>query len=205
MDISGILKYLNEKYEPHTIIVYGSFINGSYTPESDFNVVLVSDTARKSNDTSVVNDVQLDAYIYNTRDIVESYSPAELIQIYDGNILLDEKGYGKFIVEDVQKYLHETARKSEGEKLYLRAWVQKMARRAEQPGAEGLYRLHWLLAESLEVYFNLHDLAYYGPKKSLLWLKENRSEDYELYLSALENCSVKRLKQWLRIVVKNWQ
>lgn len=201
MDVSGVLKYLTETYHPHTIIVYGSFVNGTYSPESDFDVVLISDEARKSNDTNVVDGIQLDAFIYNTRDITESYSPTELIQTYDGNILLDEKGYGKFIVENVQRYLRDTARKSEGEKLYLRASVRKMLRHAEHDDAEGLYHLHGILASSLETYFGLHDLPYYGPKKALQWLEEQRPADYALYYAALQNFTIESTKRWLEAVI----
>ncbi|MEH7459827.1 hypothetical protein V7183_22245 [Bacillus sp. JJ1127] len=56
-----------------------------------------------------------------------------------------------------------------------------MHRRAQKGDVEGNYRYHWLLVDSLSIYFSLKDIWYLGPKQSLKWLYENEREVYVLF------------------------
>ena len=59
-------------------------------------------------------------------------------------------------------------------------WAEKMLRRVEKNDAEGDYRRHWLLKDSLEHYFDRRGMWYLGPKKSMAWLKENDRKTYDV-------------------------
>jgi hypothetical protein len=61
-----------------------------------------------------------------------------------------------------------------------------MLRRSQKGDPEGNYRFHWMLKDSLEIYFNVKGLWYSGPKKSLEWLKQNDIVAYDLFESALD-------------------
>lgn len=37
---------------------------------------------------------------------------------------------------------------------------------------DGYYRWHWLLYDSLEIYFDVKGLHYYGPKKALRYMEQ---------------------------------
>ncbi len=54
-------------------------------------------------------------------------------------------------------------------------WCEKMLARSLRKDPEGYYRLHWVLVDSLEIYFDICSLKYYGPKKSLSYMKKKRS------------------------------
>lgn len=61
-----------------------------------------------------------------------------------------------------------------------------MYRRALKGDIEGDFRYHWLLVDSLEMYFNIKGIWFLGPKKSLSWLYENERDTYILFHNALQ-------------------
>ena len=61
-----IVDYLLSKYQPETIIVYGSFADGSNGPGSDFDALLLTDRMETNHDDSVVDGKPLDVFLYPT-------------------------------------------------------------------------------------------------------------------------------------------
>lgn len=200
MNLDGILRYLKESYDPHTIISFGSVARGTYTPESDFDVVVISDTAKLGTDTAEIDGVLLDAFIYNTRDVLET-TPTELLQIYESKLLLDEKGLGIWLKNNVRQYVQNRQKKTREEKNYLRSRMRKQLRRSEQGGAQGLYRLCWILKDSLDTYFSLRDELYYGPDDALERMQKNAPNDYALYEAAMREPTLAHCRAWVNVML----
>ncbi len=59
-----------------------------------------------------------------------------------------------------------------------------MQKRTRRNDAEGHYKYHCLLTESLEIYFKLNNPWYLGVKKSLRWLENNEPETFRMFESA---------------------
>ena len=59
-----IIEYLKQKFNPLTIIVYGSYANGTNNQNSDFDALVVSYDYQECHDTSFVGDIQLDVFVY---------------------------------------------------------------------------------------------------------------------------------------------
>lgn len=181
--IDKVKEYLIEKYNCHSIVLYGSYANNTETSESDIDLICFSDECESENDTSIFQGVQLDAWIYSTKMIENS---EELLHIRDGKVIHDEKGLSYKLLQEINEVFNKgPKKKTDEEKEFLVSWMKKMLRRAGKGDIEGDFRYHWLLVDSLEIYFNLRDLWYLGPKKSLRWLKENDEITYELYREAL--------------------
>ena len=72
-----------------------------------------------------------------------------------------------------------------------------MQNRSLKRDIEGDFRYHWMLNDSLEIYFKIINHWYLGPKKSLQWLKVNDPKAYKLFSKALnrsaENKDVENL------------
>lgn len=68
---------------------------------------------------------------------------------------------------------------------------------------EGYFRWHWLLTESLEIYFDIIRERYWGPKKALLKLRKSNSEAYEIYEAALKNFDRGSLSDWIAYLEKS--
>ena len=60
----GIVAYIKEKYDPLSLIVYGSYANGTNNQNSDFDALVIWRGDKQIHDTSFVGGVQLDVFVY---------------------------------------------------------------------------------------------------------------------------------------------
>ena len=51
--------------------------------------------------------------------------------------------------------------------------------------------------DSLEIYFDIKKLHYYGPKKSLRYMAQNDEEAFRIYSLALKNFEREKLSEWV--------
>lgn len=178
-----VTKYLIQKYNCHTIILHGSYSTGDFTQESDLDIVCFSDNTEDKNDVEVFEGIQLDVWIYDTEKMA---NPEQFLHINSGKILEDKKGLAKkFLINIEDIFNNGPDQPSNEEKEFLKAWLRKMYLRSNKNDIEGNYRFHWMLKDSLEIYFALNGLWYLGPKKSLIWLRENDEVAYNLFNNAL--------------------
>ena len=200
--LNYIIEYLIAEYSCHSIILYGSFANGSYTDESDIDLICFSDNHKKENDTTVLNDRQLDAWIYNTEAMDDA---TQFLHIRGGEILLDKKNKCIDFLNDIDKeFAMGPKQLTVKEKDFLRDWLQKMLRRAKKGDIEGNFRYHWMLTDALEIYFDIKGIWYLGPKKSLQWLYENDKGAYEIFDNALRiNADIGAIEGLVRYIAKS--
>lgn len=185
--VHHLKKYLIDKYNCHSIILYGSYANGDYTDESDVDVVCFCDEVENQNDTTFLQHRQLDAWIYNTEKMKDV---EEFLHTRDGEILLDRSGFCEGFLEKITEvYNNGPKLLSDTEKEFLKSWLQKMLNRSQKGDVEGNFRFHWMLTDSLEIYFKIKGLWYLGSKKSIKWLYDNDRDMYLLYEGAFRKHS----------------
>lgn len=193
-----IIEYIKNRYDPISVVVYGSFADGSNNEHSDFDALAIVKEGEKLHDVSFVGDIQLDLFIYPVSYFENDFDCAEIIQIFDGKIVFDSGDEGKKLKERVNKYLESLPyKKTAKENREQVEWCKKMLLRAKRRDTEGMFRWHWLLTESLEIYFDLLGKMYFGPKKSIKYMKEHRPEAFEKYSSSLENLDYTALENWI--------
>lgn len=192
-----IIDYITIKYDPHTLILYGSYADGSNNANSDFDALIITDKQCKFHDGTIIKGVKLDVFIYNTSHFIEDISCQNYIQIHDGEIIIDKYGMGKKLQNKVCEYIKSIPIKSKEEKEHLIDWCEKMYLRTKRDDTEGYFRWHWLLVDSLEIYFNINNEYYYGPKKSLKKLKVKDPQGYKYYSDALRKLDSNSLEVWL--------
>ncbi len=191
-----IFRYLVDTYRPEAIIVYGSFADGSAGAHSDFDALVIAGGAAR-HDASVVGGVVLDVFIYPAETFRGDYNPEEFIQVFDGKILLDSGGLAKRLQERVLETIERAPAKTDDEIRQALEWCEKMLARAARGDAEGYYRWHWLLVDSLEIYFDARRLRYFGPKKALRELERRDAEGFVLYSRALRDFTPDALARWI--------
>ena len=169
----GVLNYLTETYSPLAILAYGSYADGTWGPDSDFDALLLTGGGQAGHDVSFVEGVQLDVFLYPAGHFDGPFDPGQFPQLAEAVILLDRDGRGRALADRV------------------RAW------QAERRDAEGLFRWHWLLVDSLEICCGLLGAPYRGPKKSLRWLSGACPEGYRLYAAALARLDAAALEKWV--------
>lgn len=197
-----IIEYLKQKFNPLTIIVYGSYANGTNNQNSDFDALVVSYDYQECHDTSFVGDIQLDVFVYPLSYFTSDYDCGDFIRIFDGKIIEDKDQIGKAIKDNVIKYLNNLPRKTTAEIQSEIDWCVKMLQRSKRGDAEGMFRWHWLLTDSLEIFCDVVNHRYFGPKKSLIWMKENYPDAFERYEKALNTLNIENLENWI-IYLKN--
>lgn len=179
-----ITDYFIRSYNCHSIILYGSYVDGNFTDESDIDVICFTDQLiGNSNDTSFLGGKQLDAWIYETKKMKHIN---EFLRVKSGEILFDKRGICTQFLTNINELFQQGPKQlALEEKQHFQNWAHKMYRRAEQGDIEGHFRYHWLLVNILEIYFKIKGIWYLGPKQSLKWLYENDKEAYILFNCAL--------------------
>ena len=176
-----IIAYLKGKYAPRAIIVYGSYAEGSNNEHSDFDALLISEVDGELHDVSFVGGVQLDVFVYPPSRFEGGFDCGEFARIFDGNVILDTEGRGAALKKAVLDYIGSRPRKTEDELRAQIDWCRKMWQRTRRNDSEGMFRWHWLLTDSLEIFCDTAGQAYLGPKKSLRWMEMRYPEAFALY------------------------
>ena len=195
--MQAILDYLRTKYAPCALILYGSYADGSTNAHSDFDALAMVEEGEPSHDHEVIQGVQLDVFLYPRRMFSGDFDPAEFLAVYDGSVLWDTENLASALIQRVRAYVQAQPGKSDAENGQQVAWCRKMALRAARGDAEGWYRLHWLLTDSLEIYFGLKHWPYFGPKKGLRRMQREDVPAAELYGQALREGTLPAVRAWV--------
>lgn len=194
--MESILNYLYGTYAPDVLILYGSYADGTNNEGSDFDALVLTDHAAH-HDVSIVDGVQLDVWVYPVDYFSADDTLEEIVQISDGVVVHDPQGMGAALRERVKAYMAGKSEKSAEENAESLAWCRKMLARTARADAEGLYRWHWLLADSLEIACELLHQPYRGPKKSLRWLEQAQPDLYAVYTRVLAEFTQEALAAWI--------
>lgn len=193
----ALITYIQETYHPVSLIVYGSYSNGTYNLNSDFDALVISSDHEAYHDTSSVNGIPLDVFVYPEAYFEKEYDCEEFVQIFDGKIIMDSKDIGKTLQKNVLTYISSLPAKTDEELKGEIDWCVKMCERAKRNSVEGMYRWHWVLTESLEIFCDIMHHHYFGPKKSLKWMEETCPKAYGYYLKALTCFDMESLESWI--------
>lgn len=183
--LQKIQNELIQKYECHTIIIYGSRARGDYTEASDYDIVALRKNGEMERDCRFIDGFYLDVFIY-PEDIIKN-PDNYLIRIKDGIVLCQKDNLGETLLQKIHSIFSAGPIQTPAwEKHEISNWIMKMFQRAKQHDIEGNFRRHWLLHDLLECYFKLRNLWYLGPKESFRWLKNNDLSTYITFDKALK-------------------
>ena len=192
-----LLAYVRETYRPKSVLLYGSYADGTQDGDSDFDALVVANVPRPSHDSSVVDGVRMDVFIHPPSDFKGDWEPGDYPQLYDAKIMLDEDGLAADILAKVRNAVDSVPLPDPADALDDLKWCEKMLRRVGRGDAEGFFRWHWLLTDSLEISFALRGWRYFGPKKALTRMKAEDAEGFRIYQRALSSFTVESLSDWL--------
>ena len=191
-----IIHYLKETYQPDAVMIYGSFADNSANEHSDFDALVIANHD-KTHDASVIDGIILDVFIYPPDTFRTEYDPEEFVQVGDGKIVLDKEGIAEQLQQRVRTYIERKPKKTADEIQQEIAWCEKMVLRTKRDDAEGYFRWHWVLTDSLEIYCDVIGSRYCGPKKTLRCMEQNDVEAFRLYAEALKEFDRGSLSEWV--------
>ena len=192
-----VIRYLTETYRPLGIILYGSFADGSANENSDFDALVITEDVKKKHDASVIGNTVLDVFLYPPETFQKEYDPEEFLQVFDGKIVLDRDGTAEKLKQRVLDHIAQTPKKTEEEIRQAISWCEKMVSRTLREDAEGFFRWHWVLYDSLEIYCDIKGLFYHGPKKALRQMEKSDPEAFRIYSRALMELDRAALVEWI--------
>lgn len=192
-----IIHYIKERYAPLSIILYGSYAEGTNDQNSDFDALVISKQTKIVHDTSVVDGVILDVFVYPQTWFDEDCDPDMFVQIFDGRVLMDTDGIGEKLRSGAARYVQEIPKKTDEQIRSDIAWCEKMFERVKRCDAEGAFRWHWVLTDSLEIFCGIRRHPYLGPKKSLKWVERTHPQAYTYYQNALLDFRLDALAAWI--------
>lgn len=205
ISLERILEYINQKYNPVSVILYGSFANKTNDSNSDFDALVISSDCEQFRDTSFVDGVQLDVFIYPASYFEKDYDCENFIQVFDGQIIKDSDDIGKTLKTNVLAYLNNRQAKTSAEIQVDIDWCVKMLGRAKRGDCEGMFRWHWVLIDSLEFFCNIIKHPYFGPKKTLRWMEGAYPGAFDCYKRALQELNIDRLEEWVAYIENAWE
>lgn len=124
------------------------------------------------------------------------------LQIFDGKIIVDSADIGKTLKANVLTYLQKRPTKTNAEIQANIDWCVKMFERVKRCDCEGMFRWHWVLIDSLEIFCDIMQQPYLGPKKALKWMEETHPEAFAYYKKSLQSFNIDSLEDWI-VCVKN--
>jgi predicted nucleotidyltransferase len=195
--MNNIVQYLIETYSPLSLIVYGSYAEKTQNKYSDFDALVITENHEVFRDNSFVGNVQLDVYVYPLDYIASDLHLEEFLQIFDGKILWDTDNLGLNFKNRVLNFLEHRPQKSRADINADIDWCQKMLLRTKRQDAEGMFRRHWLLVDSLEIFCDAVSHPYLGPKKTLSWMEERFPAAFKVYSDALFSKEEDSLNNWV--------
>lgn len=198
--LDRIIKYIEKKYHPLSVILYGSYANGTNDSSSDFDALVISSDHEQFHDTSFVDNIRLDVFVYPSTFFEGDYACEDFIQISDGRIIIDRNDIGRALQAKVQAYLQSRPPKTSAEIQADVDWCVKMLERAKRCDCEGMFRRHWVLIDSLEIFCDIMQYPYQGPKKSLSWMEKTHCAAFVLYKRALSSFSMDCLEEWIAYI-----
>lgn len=110
------------------------------TLSCDFDALIIAGE-EKAHDSSIVDGVVLDVFVYPTERFSADYDPEEFVQVWDGKTVLDEHGIAGQLKAKVLDYIENLPKKTVTEVAQEVEWCEKMLRLMEKSDAEafGLY------------------------------------------------------------------
>lgn len=113
--------------KPLSIILYGSYSNQTNNLNSDFDALVISSKNIQYHDTSFIDNIQLDVFIYPYDYFNQEYNIEDFIQIFDGKIIKDTNNLAKELQVNVLTYLQNQSFKTNEEIQDELDWCTKNA------------------------------------------------------------------------------
>lgn len=194
---------LAARWQPTAILVYGSFADGTQDEFSDFDALVITDRPAPIHDHSLLEGRQLDVFFAAPSLFEGEWFPEDFEQLYHAVPVLDETGLGARIIAEVRRWFDTRPPMTPEVKAQQLAWCRKMLRRAAKGDPEGLYRLHWLLTESLRIWCEVTDRNFFGSKKTLRLMREVSPEAFDAYTKALADPTPTLTERWIGMLCRD--
>ena len=110
---------------------------------------------------------------------------------------MDTENKGAALKDHILSYMENRPQKTDADIRAEINWCAKMFARTKRHDVEGMFRWHWVLTDSLEIFCDAVHYPYLGPKKALRWMEAKHPRAFIFYKKALVDFSAESLSDWI--------
>ncbi len=77
--MNTLLDYITKTYHPLSVIVYGSYADGTNNANSDFDALVIVSDGKEAHNTEVVENIQMDLWVYPSEKFQADFDAEELL------------------------------------------------------------------------------------------------------------------------------
>lgn len=178
--LEAIIRTLKTKYKCHTALLYGSRARDAATETSDYDVLGISRTGKKTRIAKKVNGAYWDVFVFPEKDLTELSATWR-----NARVLFERGNFGRKLILRIEKFVAKPFVPAPAYEIAAaRAWPAKQFERIAAGDAHGNYRRLELLSAALGDYFQIRRKRFWGPKAGLAWLEENDRATFKLFSRA---------------------
>lgn len=191
---------VQQHFPHHTMILYGSWARAQATKESDVDLFCIGDNGEYHQRTLYKDERLLDAWCTSVDAMPD---PKDLLHLSSGIVLYQRNDEGTKLMSAINKALEQPPPPMPiWKQETYRQWTQKMLRRSRRNDPEGDFRRHWLLFDSLSLWFSLRQIHYPGPKAAVHWLQRNEPITHKAFCQAMTpGASLEDIEAWITKVI----
>ncbi len=167
ISLEQILQYIQKTYAPLSIILYGSYADGTNNLNSDFDALVITSDHEPFHDTSIVDGIPLDVFVYPQKIFWRRiYVWGFLSKSMTDAFLRTAVGSEKRCRRRCKAYFTKPCSKKSSAEIQASVdWCVKMLERAKRGDCEGMFRWHWVLIDSLEIFCDIMQHPYLYQKR----------------------------------------
>lgn len=200
--IPDIVRHIQETYGAHTVILYGSRAQGTATPKSDYDIILLREAGTLREDMrDLFKGAYLDLHFFSDEAVIAT-DLTGCLSIAEGAAVLSQKdNLGERLIQNVKKIYEGGFFTSDQIKQDVIDEIKMNLSKIDSTTV-GYYYQNLVLSDLLEHYFTLRNIFYIGSRESFEWLKKNDLTTYNLFEKAVKpGASIESTKELVDRVI----
>jgi predicted nucleotidyltransferase len=178
-----IIRFLKEKYQFHSAILYGSRAGNDFRSNSDYDILCVKNGGERIREIIEFENLVIDLIIEDENMLV---TPQPLVYLWQAKIMVDDKGFAKALVDTTLKKLAEPPPLlSEARIVQRKKQISDILFYVQQNNALGDYRKHDLFPKLLNFYHAIRNIWDLGDKYAFERMEINDPESFYFFRRAM--------------------
>lgn len=182
-ELDKVIKKLEQKYNVHTVILYGSRAGDHYRDDSDYDLLCIRELGDRIREVFQDEGLNIDL-IVDCEKILDQ--PDDYLYLWKSKVLLDQCGFSKKLNETHKSHFDKGPMELSRNRFDQRKKkIEDTLKYLKDDNVLSNYKRIDLLAKLLPLHFSIIGEWFLGDKHALDWLQKNDVETFNLFENAL--------------------